>query len=134
MSETKWHEYRFILILLPLIITLVVHVHLPLCKSFISFRGRPLFINHSGITEERLFLENNYMNINEAEKLVRKHLSDQIGIHFHPEPPGAIYGFNPKENFLFSYSLFGPPMVGGDNYIAISKTTGEVRVLGRLGD
>jgi len=29
--------------LLPLYITPVVHVHLPPCKSFISFRGRPLF-------------------------------------------------------------------------------------------
>jgi hypothetical protein len=100
----------------------VVHVHLPLCKSFISFRGRPLFINHSGITEERLFLGIKYMNIKEAEKLVRKHLTD------------TIYGFNPEKNYLFSFGLFGPPMVGGDSYIAVSKTTGEVKVLGRLGD
>ena len=111
-----------------------MHVHLPLCKSFISFRGRPLFINHSGITEERLFLGIKYMNIKEAEKLVRKHLSDQIRIHFHPEPTDTIYGFNPEKNYLFSFGLFGPPMVGGDSYIAVSKTTGEVKVLGRLGD
>jgi len=32
-----------VITLLPLYITLVVHVHLPLCKSFISFMGRPLF-------------------------------------------------------------------------------------------
>jgi hypothetical protein len=65
---------------------------------------------------------------------VQKHLSDKIRIHFHSEPPVAIYGFNPEENFLFSYCLFGPPIVGGSNYIAVSKATGEVRVLGRLGD
>ena len=74
------------------------------------------------------------MNIKEAEKLVRKHLSDKIGIEYHPDPPVAIYNFNPEENFLFSFSISGPPMVGGSNYIAISKSTGEVRVLGRLGD
>ena len=74
------------------------------------------------------------MNIKEAEKLVRKHLSDQIRIHFHPEPPVAIYGFNPEENYLFSFGLSSPRMVGGDNYIAVSKATGEVRVLGTLGD
>jgi hypothetical protein len=38
------------------------------------------------------------MNIKEAEDLVRKHLSDQIGIQFHPNPPVAIYNFNPEEN------------------------------------
>ena len=74
------------------------------------------------------------MNIKEAEKLVRNHLADQIRIEFHSKPPMPIYGFNPEENYLFSFSLFGPPMVGGDNYIAVSKTTGEVRVLGRLGE
>ena len=74
------------------------------------------------------------MNQQEAEKLVRKHLNYQVGIAYHQEPPVSIYNFNPEENFLFSYSLFGPPMVDGSNYIAVSKTTGEVRVLGRLGD
>jgi len=74
------------------------------------------------------------MNIEEAEKLVRNHLADQIGIEYHQEPPVSIYNFNPEENFLFSYCLFDPPMVGGSNYIAVSKVTGEVRILGRLGD
>jgi hypothetical protein len=74
------------------------------------------------------------MNKKEAEDLVRKHLSNQIGIEYHSKSPVPIYNFDPEENYLFSFSLFGPPMVGGDNYIAISKTTGEVRVLGRLGD
>ena len=75
-----------------------------------------------------------FMNIKEAEDLVRKHLADQIGIHFHPKPPVAIYGFNPEENYLFSFGLSSPGMVGGDNYIAISKTTGEVRTLGTMGE
>ena len=66
----------------------------------ISCRGRPLFKNHSGIIEERPFLGINYTNIKEAEKLVRNHLSDQIGIKYHPKPPVAIYGFNPDENYL----------------------------------
>mgnify|MGYP006414197091 FL=1 len=74
------------------------------------------------------------MNIKEAVKIVRKHLIYQVGIAYHQEPPVSIYGFNPEENYLFSFSLFGPPMVGGDNYIAVSKATGEMRVLGRLGD
>ena len=74
------------------------------------------------------------MNIKEAEKLVRKHLADQIGIHFHPKPHVAIYGFDPEENYLFSFGLSSPSMVGGDNYIAVSKATGEVRVLGTIGD
>jgi len=74
------------------------------------------------------------MNIKEAERLVRKHLTYQVGIAYHQEPPVSIYNFNPEENFLFSYCLFGPPIVGGSNYIAVSKATGELRILGRLGD
>jgi hypothetical protein len=91
-------------------------------------------LKHSGIIEERPSLGNNYMNVKEAEKLVRNHLANQTGIEFHSKPPLAIYGFNPEENYLFSFGLFGPPMVGGSNYIAVSKVTGEVRVLERLGD
>ena len=49
------------------------------------------------------------MNIKEAEKLVRKHLSDKIGIEYHTDPPVTIYGFNPEENFLFSYCLLTCP-------------------------
>ncbi|MBT4339530.1 MAG: hypothetical protein HOD63_13135 [Bacteroidetes bacterium] len=74
------------------------------------------------------------MNIKEAVKIVRKHLIYQVGIAYHQEPPVSIYNINPDENLLFSYNLFGPPMVGGSNYIAVSKAAGEVRVLGRLGD
>ena len=74
------------------------------------------------------------MNKKEAEDLVRKHLSDQIRIDFYPKPPVVIYGFDPEENLLFSFGLFGPNMVGGSNYIAISKTTGEVRTLGMMGE
>ena len=74
------------------------------------------------------------MNIKEAEKLVRKHLADQIGIHFHPKPHVAIYGFDPEENYLFSFGLSSPDMVGGSDYISISKTTGEVKILGTIGE
>ena len=74
------------------------------------------------------------MNIKEAVKIVRKHLIYQVGIAYHQEPPVSIYNINPDENLLFSYNLFGPPMVGGSNYIAVSKATGEVRVLRMLGE
>jgi hypothetical protein len=45
------------------------------------------------------------MNIKEAEDLVRKHLSDQIGIEYHREPPVSIYGFNPEENMRINEML-----------------------------
>ena len=74
------------------------------------------------------------MNIKEAEDLVRKHLSDQIGIQYHPDPPVSIYNFNPEENYLFSFGLSSPDMVGGSDYISMSKTTGEVKILGTIGE
>ena len=57
-----------VITLLPLYITLVVHVHLPLCKSFTSFRGRPLYeLNRKVIPRlSEIFLGNNYIDIIEV--------------------------------------------------------------------
>jgi hypothetical protein len=47
-----------------------------------------------------------------------------------PEP---VYNFNPKGWMLFRVRD-EPRMLGGSEYVAVRRETGEVRFLGRLGD
>ena len=42
---------------------------------------------------------------------MQKHLSDQIGIEYHPDLSVSIYGFNSEEYYVFSIDMFGPTMV-----------------------
>ena len=54
--------------------------------------------------------------------LAREYLSKQIGLKFHASPPpGAVfYGYDPDENYLFSFGLGGLLHVGGEEFIAVS--------------
>jgi hypothetical protein len=73
------------------------------------------------------------MDIKDAEKKVREHLAKAISITFIEDTRGiALYNFNSEKEYLFSYSLSEQFHVGGANYIAISKKTGEERYMGFL--
>jgi hypothetical protein len=50
-------------------------------------------------------------------------------------PPGVnIYNFNLADEYLFSYKFATPSMIGGSNYISVSRISGKVRGLGFLGE
>ena len=74
------------------------------------------------------------MNPEEAEKLARDFLSQSIEIIFCAQPPEGIYGFNPAEEYLFTFQLDRGLSIGSSPYVAVSRETGEVRYLGRFGE
>jgi hypothetical protein len=76
------------------------------------------------------------MDEDTAKKLAKEHLAEQIQLTLHEEmPPGVnIYNFNIADEYLFSYKFTTPTMIGGSNYISVSRSTGKVRGLGFLGE
>jgi len=48
--------------------------------------------------------------------------------------PTPVYGFDPAGWHLFVISERTSSRTGADRYVAVSKSTGEVRDLGRLGE
>lgn len=79
------------------------------------------------------------MNPKEAESLARKFLSESL-IRLHPceEAPasrGYCIGGNPDDYYYFVVDFVGEPShVGASRYVAVSKTTGEVAYMGRIGE
>jgi hypothetical protein len=71
-----------------------------------------------------------------AITIVRDYLSEKIELTFHEKPPDGIslWDFNPAKELLFSYRLGGQPAIGGIDYIAVSRITGNVTELGFLGE
>lgn len=75
-----------------------------------------------------------------AEKLAKAYLIERMsknvdltlleGPHF----PVAIWGFNPAEEYLFTYSFGFTSMLGGSKYVSVSRTSGKVRDHGVCGD
>lgn len=46
----------------------------------------------------------------------------------------ALYGFDPKEEYLFRVDCWRERRVGGSRYVAVSKTTGIARDAGSAGE
>jgi hypothetical protein len=65
----------------------------------------------------------------------KNYLSDKIELTFLEKPPDGIslWDFNPAIELLFSYRLGGQPVFGDNDYIAVSRVSGNVRELGFLG-
>jgi hypothetical protein len=89
--------------------------------------------------QKRLFIKDNvygalyvgYIDKNAAEKIARRFLSHEISLTFHEDTAGiGLYNFDPKNDYLFSFSLNDPCCVGGENYIVVSKKTGKVKLMG----
>jgi hypothetical protein len=76
------------------------------------------------------------MDEKSAITIVRNYLSEKIELTFHEKPPDGIslWDFNLAEELLVSYRLGGQPTIGGTDYIAVSRITGNVRELGFLGE
>jgi hypothetical protein len=76
------------------------------------------------------------MDEKSAITIVRNYLSEKIELTFHEKSPDGIslWDFNLAEELLVSYRLGGQPTIGGTDYIAVSRITGNVRELGFLGE
>ena len=76
------------------------------------------------------------MDNKNAIGILRDYLSKKIELTFHETPPGGIslWNFNPAEALLFSYRLGVQLSIGGTDYIAVSRISGNVRELGFLGE
>jgi hypothetical protein len=60
-------------------------------------------------------------------------LRDALDLELVEGLPSPVYDFNPNGRMLFR--VHGEPgMVGGSEYVAVRRETGEVRFLGRLGE
>ena len=74
------------------------------------------------------------MDIPAAQRKACAFLSEHIELERCTEPLTELYGFNPSEEVLFRFKLFGRSKVGSSEYVGVSKKTGEARYLGRLGE
>ena len=76
------------------------------------------------------------MDEKSAITIVKNYLSEKIELTFHEKSPDGIslWVFNPAKELLFSYRLGGQPAIGGTDYIAVSRISGNVRELGFLGE
>ena len=76
------------------------------------------------------------MDKKSAITIVRNYLSKKIELTFHEKPPDGIslWDFNSAKEFLFSYRLGGQLAIGGTDYIAVSRISGNVRELGFHGE
>jgi len=74
------------------------------------------------------------MNPEEAEKLARNFLSKSIQVDYCELPTQNIYGFNPEEEYLFTFQLYDKLSIGSSPYIGVSRKTGVVRYLGSSGE
>ncbi len=71
----------------------------------------------------------------EAKKIAREFLFEHIEIEYSADPPDGLYAFQRSQEFLFRFALFGRSgVIGGSEYIAVSKNKGTVRYLGFLGE
>jgi hypothetical protein len=60
-------------------------------------------------------------------------LRDALDLELVEGLPVPVYDFNPNGWMLFRVRD-KPGMLGGSEYVAVRRETGEVRFLGRLGD
>jgi len=74
------------------------------------------------------------MDKKDAEILARSSLAESIVLEYCATPPQAIYGFIPAEEYLFTYQPDWGWYIGGSQYLAVSKESGEVRHLGFCGE
>ena len=76
-----------------------------------------------------------------AKKLAKDYLIDQmikqiqLGLQLEEASPSEapIYGFNPDDQYLFSYRVGTPTKLGGSSYVSVSRTTGKVHDHGVCG-
>jgi len=75
------------------------------------------------------------MNFKEAEQIARISLSNTSVVIPCESPSVALYNFDSFSEFLFTYHLPNHAnCIGGDYYLSVNKSTGEVRDYGQRGE
>lgn len=75
-----------------------------------------------------------------AEKLAKEYLIERMSkvldltLNEGPNSGVSIWGFNPADEYLFTYSFGFTSTLGGSKYVSVSRTTGKVRDHGVCGD
>ena len=57
-----------------------------------------------------------------------------LKLHEGPDFPTGIYGFNPADQYLFTYSSGVPDRIGRSKYIIVSRSSGKVIFAGFYGE
>jgi len=57
-----------------------------------------------------------------------------LTLHEGPDYPTGIYGFNPADQYLFTYSSGSSTCIGRSNYIIVSRSSGRVISAGFYGE
>ena len=70
----------------------------------------------------------------QALAFVRERFHDSIQLVPVNSLPSPVYGFDPTGWYLFEVSERTPSSLGGSEYVAVSRSTSEVLLLGRIGD
>ncbi len=72
------------------------------------------------------------MDYKEAEQIARVSLSNTIAMIPCKSPPIGLYNFDSSSELLFTYHLPNHEnRIGGEDYLSVSKSTGEVKYLGQ---
>ena len=75
-----------------------------------------------------------------AEKIVRDYIIESMAkglkltLHEGPDFPSGIWGFDPADQYLFTYSSGIPDCIGRSNYIIVSRSSGKVIFAGFYGE
>jgi len=75
-----------------------------------------------------------------AEKIARDYIIKSrapglnLTLHEGPDFPTGIWGFNPADQYLFTYTSGIPTGVGRSNYITVSRSSGKVISAGFYGE
>ena len=74
-----------------------------------------------------------------AEKIAKDYIIESLAkgldltLHEGPDFPTGIWGFNPAEQYLFTYTIGSPTCIGRSNYIIVSRSSGKVIYAGFYG-
>ena len=74
------------------------------------------------------------ITISQAEVIARAFLSQEVQVVNCKDLPRSPYGFDADKEYLFAVADPHILTVGGTRHIAVSKTTGQVKDCGLLGE
>ena len=71
-----------------------------------------------------------------ARVYIIKSMAEGLNLELHegPDFPTGIYGFNPADHYLFTYTSGVPDRIGRSNYIIVSRSSGKVIFAGFYGE
>jgi hypothetical protein len=75
-----------------------------------------------------------------AEKIAKNYIIESMAkglnltLHEGPDFPTGIWGFNPADQYLFTYTSGFPTCLGRSNYITVSQSSGKVINAGFYGE